>query len=122
MELIGAKYSADILRLSDTSRLQIVHAVYKNNGVPTTALPQYVEKKQSHIFGQGPSDKEQLRDQYGYFQQTNDGRRLHGRKRTGQHEGQERLQDVQGVDRIRVEVRPERYQSSKPTRNTAPLL
>ena len=44
MELLGLKYSSDILRCSDVSRLQMVHAVYKNNGVPTTALPQCIEK------------------------------------------------------------------------------
>lgn len=44
LELIAAKYAAEILRLSDSSKLEMMHIVYENNRVPTKALPQYTEK------------------------------------------------------------------------------
>lgn len=44
LELIGAKYAADILRISDSSKLDKMHLVYKSNGVPTTFLPEYTKK------------------------------------------------------------------------------
>lgn len=44
MELVGATYAAGILRLSDSSKLEMMHIVYENNGVPTKALPEYTEK------------------------------------------------------------------------------
>ena len=42
LELLGAKYCADILNYSEISKLQIIHAVYENNGVPTKTLPVYI--------------------------------------------------------------------------------
>jgi hypothetical protein len=44
LELLGLKYAADILKVSDISRLQLVHHVYTMNGISVSALPSYVEK------------------------------------------------------------------------------
>ncbi len=44
LQFIGAKYTADILNYSSPSRLEIIHAVHKCNGIPTMALPVYTEK------------------------------------------------------------------------------
>lgn len=43
LQMLGVKYCADILNCSDTSRLQLVHAVHEYQGVPTAALPAYTE-------------------------------------------------------------------------------
>lgn len=45
LELIGIKYVSEMLRCSEVSKLQLAHAVYKNNGVSTHALPQYVNNQ-----------------------------------------------------------------------------
>lgn len=44
LELTGAEYAARILRISDSSKLEKMHLVYKRHGVPTTFLPEYTEK------------------------------------------------------------------------------
>ena len=44
LEMIGAEYASKILRISDSSKLDKMHLVYKSNGVPTTFLPEYTEK------------------------------------------------------------------------------
>lgn len=44
LELIGAEYASKILRISDSSKLDKMHLVYKSNGIPTTFLPEYTEK------------------------------------------------------------------------------
>lgn len=44
LELIAAKYASDILRLSDSSKLEMVHVVCERNMVSTAALPEYTEK------------------------------------------------------------------------------
>lgn len=43
MQMIGAKHLAEMLRMDDTSKLKITHDIYKSSGLPTNALPQYVE-------------------------------------------------------------------------------
>ncbi len=43
LQMLGVKYCADILNCSDSSRLQLVHAVHEYQGVPTAALPAYTE-------------------------------------------------------------------------------
>lgn len=44
LEFIAAKYAADILRLSDSSKLEMMHVICEHNKVPTVALPEYTEK------------------------------------------------------------------------------
>lgn len=44
LEMIGAEYASKILRISDSSKLDKMHLIYKSNGVPTTFLPEYTEK------------------------------------------------------------------------------
>lgn len=45
MQMIGAKHLAEMLRMDDASKLKITHDIYTTNGLPTNALPQYVESE-----------------------------------------------------------------------------
>ena len=45
LELIGVKYSSDILRMSEASRLGLLHKAYSIHGMDTKILPVYAEKK-----------------------------------------------------------------------------
>lgn len=45
MQMIGAKHLAEMLRMDDASKLKITHDIYATNGLPTKALPQYVESE-----------------------------------------------------------------------------
>lgn len=45
MHLIGMKYSADILRVDEPSKIRMLTDVHKAHGVPTNHLPQYVEEE-----------------------------------------------------------------------------
>lgn len=42
-ELIGAKYTSEILRLDDTSKIRMIETVYTHHHLPTDALPSYVD-------------------------------------------------------------------------------
>jgi prophage antirepressor-like protein len=44
LQLMGVKYCADMLHYSEPSKLQMVYAVHEYHGVPTVALPMYIEK------------------------------------------------------------------------------
>lgn len=43
--LIGAKYSIDILRVDETSKIKMLESVHKSHGVPTDYLPSYVDEE-----------------------------------------------------------------------------
>lgn len=45
MQMIGAKYLAEMLRMDETSKLKLTHNVYKECGLPTNSLPQYVDEE-----------------------------------------------------------------------------
>lgn len=45
LELIAAKYATDILRLSDSSKLERMHIVYESHGISSAFLPEYTEKR-----------------------------------------------------------------------------
>ena len=44
IELMAVQSAANFLRVSDSSKLEMMHIVLESNGVKTTALPQYTEK------------------------------------------------------------------------------
>lgn len=43
MQMIGIKHLSEMLRMSDMDKIKLTHDVFKANGVPTKALPKYVE-------------------------------------------------------------------------------
>ena len=43
MQMIGIKHLSDMLRMSDMDKIKLTHDVFKANGVPTKALPIYVD-------------------------------------------------------------------------------
>ena len=45
MQLLGAEYSARILRMDTTSQIKMLETVHKNYGVPTNHLPAYVDEE-----------------------------------------------------------------------------
>jgi Rha family phage regulatory protein len=44
MEMVAVQSAATFLRVSDSSKLEMMHIVFEGNGVKTTALPQFTEK------------------------------------------------------------------------------
>lgn len=45
MQLIGARYTAEILRLDTKSNVRMLETVHKQHGVPTNHLPVYVDEE-----------------------------------------------------------------------------
>ena len=44
-QLIGVKYTAEILRVDETSKIKMLEEAHKRYGVPTNHLPQYVDEE-----------------------------------------------------------------------------
>lgn len=49
LELIGLKYAAEILNMSEASKLGLVHKTYQSHNVPSTVLPEYVKAERVHF-------------------------------------------------------------------------
>lgn len=49
LELIGLKYAAEILNMSESSKLGLVHKTYQSHNVPATVLPEYVKAERVHF-------------------------------------------------------------------------
>lgn len=45
MQLLGAKYAAEMLRVDETSKIKMLEAAHKQHGVATNHLPSYVEEE-----------------------------------------------------------------------------
>ncbi|MBE1554762.1 Rha family transcriptional regulator [Sporosarcina limicola] len=45
MQLIGARYASEILRLDTTSNVRMLETVHEQHGVPTSHLPVYVDEE-----------------------------------------------------------------------------
>lgn len=45
MQLIGAKYAAEMLRVDETSKVRMLEQAHKQHGVSTTHLPAYVDEE-----------------------------------------------------------------------------
>lgn len=41
LQILGLKYCADILNYSESTKLELVHALYENTGISTSLLPDY---------------------------------------------------------------------------------
>lgn len=64
MQLIGARYTSEILRLDTTSNVRMLETVHEQHGVPTNHLPVYVDEEvtkslsellREHSVGVGPA-------------------------------------------------------------------
>lgn len=44
-QLIGVKYTSEILRVDDVSKIRMLEEAHKQHGVPTNHLPQYVQEE-----------------------------------------------------------------------------
>lgn len=45
MQMIGIKHLSDMLRMGNRDKIKLTHEVFNANGVPTGALPKYVESE-----------------------------------------------------------------------------
>lgn len=45
MQLLGAKYASEMLRVDETSKIKMLEEVHKQHGVPTNHLPQYMDEE-----------------------------------------------------------------------------